>query len=126
MAKELTWRGKSEADLKTLDIPTFMKLVPSRQRRTLRRGFTPLQKRLLKRVDTDAKNIKTHCRDMLILPKMLGKTIKVHNGKEFLPVTITLEMLGHYLGEFAHTRKGVTHSAAGIGATKSSRAVSAR
>jgi small subunit ribosomal protein S19 len=63
---------------------------------------------------------------MVIVPAMIGKTIKVYNGKEFFPVMITGEMLGHYLGEFSHTRKGVSHSAAGIGATRSSKAISAR
>jgi len=57
---------------------------------------------------------------------MLGSIIRIYNGKEYFPVTITGEMLGHYLGEFSMTRKSVTHSAAGIGATRSSKAVSAR
>ena len=63
---------------------------------------------------------------MIIIPQFIGKNIRIYNGKEFIPLTITAEMLGHYLGEFAHTRKSVTHSAAGIGATRSSKSVSAR
>ncbi len=126
MAKEITWRGLTEASAMKLDLARFMELAGTRPRRTLKKGFTEAQKKLLHRLEADEKNIKTHCRDMVILPQMLGKTIKVHNGKEFLPVMITLEMLGHYLGEFSHTRKGVTHSSAGIGATRSSKAISAR
>lgn len=126
MAKELRWYGKTEPEVNETDMKHFMELLPARRRRSLKRGFTSAQKKLLKRIEADDKNIKTHCRDMVIIPSMLGKTIKVHNGKEFIPLTINLEMLGHCLGEFAHTRKMVTHSSAGIGATRSSRAISAR
>jgi len=126
MAKELTWHGKSEQEVTEMDIKEFMKLVPTRQRRSLKRGFTDAQKSLMKLVEVDDKNIKTHCRDLVIMPIMLGKTIRVYNGKEFFPVIVTLEMLGHYLGEFSITRKIVTHSSAGVGATRSSKSVSAR
>ena len=126
MAKEFRWQGKTEDEIKKIELRDFMQFIPSRPRRSLRRGFTEAQKRLLKRVESDDKNIKTHCRDMVIIPIMLGKIIKVHNGKEYLLVTITSEMLGHYLGEFSMTRKPVTHSSAGIGATRSSKAISAR
>ncbi|MBS3126761.1 30S ribosomal protein S19 [Candidatus Woesearchaeota archaeon] len=126
MAKVFTWRGKTEQELKQLDLKMFMGLVPARQRRSLKRGFTEQQQILLKRIEVDDKNIKTHCRNMIIIPQFIGKNIRIYNGKEFIPLTITAEMLGHYLGEFAHTRKSVTHSAAGIGATRSSKSVSAR
>src|SRR3990167_1696412 len=126
MAKEFTWKGKSEEAAGKLDLTEFMTLIPSRQRRSLKRGLTEAQQALMKRVESGENNVKTHCRDMIILPKMLGKTLRVYNGKEYLPIIITAQMLGHYLGEFSHTRKGVTHSAAGLRATRSSKAVSAR
>jgi len=63
---------------------------------------------------------------MIVLPEMLGKLIRVYNGKEYVPVAIEPEMLGHRLGEFTQTRKKVTHSAPGIGATKSSASLSVR
>lgn len=126
MAKEFTWKGKSEDEVAKLGLPEFMILVPSRQRRSLKRGLTEAQKALMVRIEAGENNVKTHCRDMIILPQMVGKTLRVYNGKEYLPIVITAQMLGHYLGEFSHTRKGVTHSAAGIGATRSSKAVSAR
>lgn len=126
MAKEFTWKGKSEDDASKLDLNEFMKLVPARQRRSLKKGFTEAQKSLMTRIEAGENNVKTHCRDMIIVPQMVGKTLRVYNGKEFVPVMIIVSMLGHYLGEFSHTRKGVTHSAAGIGATRSSKAVSAR
>lgn len=124
--REFKWQGKTEEEIKQLDMKEFIELVPSRARRSLKRGFTEAQKRLLKRIDTEDKNIKTHCRNMIILPQMVGMIIRVYNGKEFIPLTITAEMLGHRLGEFAHSRKMVSHSSAGVGATRSSKAVSAR
>lgn len=126
MAKELTWRGKTEEEVKKMDLKEFAQLITARHRRSLQRGFTEQQKKFLKVLNSGEDNIKTHCRDMIIIPAMVNKTFQVHNGKEFLPIKITVEMLGRYLGEFAHTRKAVKHSAAGIGATRSSKAISAR
>ncbi len=126
MAKEITWRGKLEEDVKKLDLKSFMALIPARQRRSLVRGLTEQQKKVLQSVEAGKNNIKTHCRDMVILPAMIGKTFKVYNGKEYIQVIVTLEMIGHVLGEFAMTRKSVSHSSAGIGATRSSKAVTAR
>jgi small subunit ribosomal protein S19 len=64
--------------------------------------------------------IKTHLRDMIILPDMIGVTIKVHNGKEFVPVSIRPEMVGHYVGEYSITNKRVQHGAPGVGSSRSS------
>jgi len=50
----------------------------------------------------------------------------VHNGKEFVPIDITIDMLGHRLGEFSVTRQKVKHGAAGIGATRSSASASVK
>lgn len=126
MAKEFKWQGLTEEELKQLELKEFIKLVPARSRRSLKRGFTDQQKILLKKIEKGEKNIKTHCRNMVILPNMIGLLIKIYNGKEYVPLGITSEMVGHYLGEFSLTRKGVSHSAAGVGATRSSKAVSAR
>ena len=130
MAKAITWRGKTEEEVKQMDFQEFLKLIPSGARRSLRRGssqgFSRQQKRVLEKVAEDDKNLRTHARNMIIVPAMLGKSLKVYNGREWLPVTITLEMLGHYLGEFSHSRKLVTHGSAGLGATRSSKAVSAK
>jgi len=126
MAKEFMWQGRTEDQIKKLDLKTFITLIPSRQRRSLTRGLNDEKKKLLKKVDANDPDIKTHCRDMVIVPSMVGKTIKVYNGKEFNMVMIGADMIGHYLGEFSHTRRSVSHSSAGIGATRSSKAVSAR
>jgi len=131
MAKEITYRGKTLDDLNNISLSDFMKIIPSRARRSLRRGFTDPQKRLLLRIKKEKegktkKLIKTHCRDLVIIPDMLGVMISVYNGKEFVPLQITQEMLGKYLGEFVSTRRKVQHSAPGIGATKSSAAMSVK
>jgi small subunit ribosomal protein S19 len=106
----------------------FINLLPSRQRRSLQRGLTPEQRILLEKMrkaqeaaskGEDA-TIKTHVRDMIVLPEMVGVKISVHNGKEFIPVEIRPEMIGHYLGEFAITNKPVRHGTPGIGASRSS------
>lgn len=124
--KEFFYRGKSLDELKKLSINEFAKLVPSRERRTLLRGATELQQAFLKEIEKGKNNVETHCRDVIIIPKMIGMTIKVHSGKEFVPVLIQEEMLGHRLGEFSMTRRRVTHNSPGIGATKSSSAASVR
>ena len=123
--KEFTYRGKKLEELKSLNMKDFMNLLPSRERRTLKRGFTEQEKILLKLLKTKD-NVKTHCRDMVILPTMVGKTIRIHRGKDFVSIEIQPEMIGHFLGEFALTRNKVSHSAPGVGATRSSSAVSVR
>ena len=124
--KEFTYRGKTIEELSKLSLNELSLILPSRQRRNLKRGFTDQQKILLKKIRNNEKNIETHCRDLIILPEMVGKTIKVHQGKTLVPVNIELDMIGHYLGEFALTRKRVEHSAPGIGATRSSASLSVK
>lgn len=125
MAKEIMFKGKTEKDFKIMNLNEYILITNSKQRRSLKRGFTEEQKRFLEKIKkfkskNNKKIIKTHCRDMPVIPEMLGLMIHVYNGKEFFPVNITVEMLGHYLGEFAMTRRKVQHSAPGLGATKSS------
>lgn len=131
MAKVFTYRGKTVEELQKMDLKEFAKLVPARQRRTLTKGFTDYQKKLLKKVKAAkegkySKTIRTHCRGIVIIPEMIGLKILVHNGKEFMPVVIAEDMLGHYLGEMVLTRQRVEHSAPGVGATKSSAAFSVK
>ncbi|HID25399.1 MAG TPA: 30S ribosomal protein S19 [Thermoplasmata archaeon] len=121
--KEFFYRGKTVEELSRMSIEELLPLFPARIRRTLRRGLTREQDKLIGDVDKaePGEVVKTHCRDMAILPSFVGKTIAVHNGKEFQRVTIQPEMIGHYLGEFALTRKQVKHSGPGVGATRSSK-----
>lgn len=123
--KEFNYRGKSLSELQKLSISEFAELLPARQRRTIKRGFTPEIIILMKNLETKSQ-LKTHCRDAIIFPSMVGKMIKIHNGNSFVAVTITEEMIGHLLGEFAMTRRQVKHSSPGVGATKSSQALSVR
>ena len=128
MSKEFTYRGYTISQLTNMPMDEFIKLLPSRQRRSLMRGLSPEQRTLFEKIRkakllaTKGKKavIRTHCRDMIILPEMVGLTISVHNGKEFVPVEILPEMVGHYLGEFAITTAKVTHGAPGLKATRSS------
>ena len=120
-SKDKFYRGKNVNDLKSLDIREFAKLVKSRARRSLLRNYDVVAAFVRKCEEKDAKNrpIKTHDRALVIVPQMVGKTIGVHNGKEFIRVIVTEEMLGHRLGEFSMTRKIAKHTKMGIGASKS-------
>jgi small subunit ribosomal protein S19 len=128
MPKEFSYRGHSLNSLTGMSMDEFINLLPSRQRRSLQRGLTPEQRILLeklreaKEVKKQGKevNIKTHVRDLIILPEMVGVKIQIHNGKEFVAVDVKPEMIGHYLGEFAVTNKPVRHGTPGIGASRSS------
>ena len=124
--KEFTYRGKTLQELQQLSVDELAALLPARQRRSLKRGFTEQQKILLNKVKNKKSNIETHCRDMIILPEMVDKIVNVYNGKEFSRFTILPDMMGHYLGEFASTRKKVAHHAPGIGATRSSASLSVK
>lgn len=126
--KQFYFKGKTLEELKALDVREFAKYIPSRERRTIMRNFDVTEK-FIKRCEekiAKGKQIRTHLRDAIIVPKMIGTIINIHNGKEFVQVRIHEEMLGHRLGEFALTRKEIKHGAPGIGATKSSAAASVK
>src|SRR4030043_609337 len=121
MPKNFQYRGRSVDDLKAMSMDEFINLLPSRMRRSLRRGLSNEQRIILERLRQDnGKPIKTHSRDMVVLPEMIGKTLLVHSGQEFVEVRINEKMLGHYLGEFVITNKLVRHGKPGIGASRSS------
>lgn len=116
--KEFTYRGLSEKEIKELPLHDFTKLVNARERRSLKRGLTKPQQILLAKISKGKTTVKTHARNMVIVPAMLGSTIKVYTGKEFFEVPITLEKVGKRLGEFALTRKVVKHTVSGVGSKK--------
>lgn len=126
--KEFTYRGHTIEELQGMSMDEFIKLLPSRQRRSLQRGLNTGQRTLLEKIRRAKKSqsegetavTKTHARDMVILPEMVGATLLIHNGKEFTSVEILPEMIGCYLGEFAITNKPVRHGSPGIGASRSS------
>lgn len=126
MAKEFLFRGKKLEELQKLSLKEFALLLNSKERRSLNRGLTHTQKKVLEHIEKGKKNIRTHSRDMIIVPQMVGQIIKVYSGKDWNIIDIDREKLGHRLGEFVLTRKKVAHSAPGIGATRSSAALSVR
>lgn len=118
--KQFTYRGKTINELKELEVREFAGYLPSRQKRTVLRNFQIIED-FLKRTKTKldrGKKIRTHNRDLIIVPKMIGMNIQVHNGRNFNNVLVEPEMLGHRLGEMSLTRSKVAHSKAGVGATK--------
>ncbi len=123
MAK-FEFRGKSLEEIKNMTLEEFSLMLKARQRRTLKRGLTERQKKLLEKIRKDPKKFhRTRSREMLILPEMVGIKMGVYSGKEYVQLEIKPEMLGHRLGEFVLTRRSVKHSAPGFGATRSSKFV---
>lgn len=132
MAKKFSYRGKAIEELREMGLEEFAKLLPSRERRSILRN---IDRTLMKRIDRaleeksngkEPKPIRTHKREIVILPKMIGLKFAVHKGNTFETFEVQEEMIGHRLGEFALTRKRLVHGKAGIGATKSSTAIKAR
>lgn len=123
--KKFSFKGKTIEELKKMELKDFTKLIPAKKRRTLSRGLPEQHKILLEKIKKyPTKSIKTHCRDMIVIPEMVGSNLLVYTGKEWTHVDIVEDMLGHRIGEFTLTRKKVAHSAPGVGATRSSAAVS--
>lgn len=124
MASDFKFRGKTLEELRDMSLEDFAELLDSGKMRSLLRGLDEDQKKLLEKVRSEDNDyVKTHARDMVILPEMVDSTIGIHNGQKFVEVEIEPEMIGHYLGEFAKTRKDVEHSAPGLGATRTSKHV---
>ena len=125
MVKTFSYKGKSVDELQKMPNEELFSLLNSRQRRSLKRGLSDNKKKLMSEIKLakEGKNknpIKTHQRDLIILPSMIGVTINVFSGKEFTPITISAEMIGHYVGEYVITNKRVNHGAPGVGASRSS------
>lgn len=108
--KEQTFRGKKLEELKSLDVREFAKLLPANRRRNVLRNFQEHEKFLSMVTKKKKKSVKTHKREIVILPELVGMKMQVHNGKEFVPVDITFDMLGHKLGEFSMTRVKAKHN----------------
>ena len=91
--KEFNYRGYSLEELQQMPLDNVIQLFPSRQRRSLKKGFLPRQKKVLEKIRKLKKEdnkggrpqiIKTHCRDMIVLPEMVGMTFGIYNGKTFV------------------------------------------
>lgn len=126
--KDFTFRGKTIEELSQLDTREFAKFLKSRQRRAVLRQFQVIENFITrsKKKEEKGKLIRTHLRNLVIVPRMVGMTINIYNGKTYVKIPIIPEMLGHRLGEFSVTRNKVQHGAPGIGATRSSAALSVK
>jgi small subunit ribosomal protein S19 len=125
LPKEFKYRGRSLEELTSMSTEALLELLPSRARRSLNRGVSDEKRKILEdaRAIKEGRyqgQIKTHARDMIVLPSMVGLTIGVHNGREFVPLEVKAEMIGRYLGEFVITNKKVVHGTPGIGSSRSS------
>ena len=126
---EFTYRGHTLEELQEMELDEVAELLPARMRRSITRGLSVEKEKLLEETreadeeETANDPIRTHLRDMPILPEMVGITYAVHNGQSFERVNVEPEMIGHFLGEFQLTRTDVEHGQAGIGATRSSKFV---
>ncbi|NYT17408.1 MAG: 30S ribosomal protein S19 [Methanomicrobiales archaeon] len=121
--EEFTYRGFRIEELRTMGMSELLPVMPARVRRKVTRGLTRGEENLLSRFRSGDAKIRTHLRDMIIMPEMIGKEVEIYNGKEFMKVELQPEAVFHYLGEFALTRRKVSHGSAGIGATRSSKYV---
>jgi len=119
--KEFTYRGYTMDELLKLPMSDIIELLPARARRTYIRGLNSEQESFVRRLRISEAPVRTHRREIPILPEFVGKIVNVYNGKEFSSLEIKPEMIGHALGEFAMTRKAVRHSGLGVGATRSSK-----
>ena len=111
--KVFKYKGYTLEELQAMSLEEVMELFPARQRRSLKRGFLPRQQIVLDKMRKLNKEgtkdgrpvvIRTHCRDMIVIPEMVGNTISVYNGKTWVPVYVTENLVGHKLGEFSPTR----------------------
>ena len=130
--KKFQLQGKPLDEITAMPEAEFVKMLDARARRTYRRTPGIKHDRLVKKLikvkaatkqGDKPKMVKTHLRNKLILPNMIGSVVGVYNGKSYVTVEIKPEMLGHYLGEFSITYKPVTHGRPGVGATHSSKFV---
>ena len=125
MARKFNYKGMTNEQVKAMSLDDFIKTIPSKPRRTLKRMGMQIKKFLEKYRDDKKKGKvhKTHFREMVVIPEMLDTTVLVYDGKSYVTVVCTAEMLGHRLGEYAITTKLVKHSGPGIGATRGSKTV---
>ncbi|MGA1793344.1 MAG: 30S ribosomal protein S19 [Thermoplasmatota archaeon] len=119
--KEFVYRGKTLEELQAMTLEEFTDLLPARARRTVTRGMQSKNPKFFKHLERGDEVIKTHSRDIVILPGMVNKKLAIHDGKQFVEVMVTPEMIGHTAGEFALTRRQVKHTGVGVGATRSSK-----
>ncbi|KAK9835040.1 hypothetical protein WJX81_006319 [Elliptochloris bilobata] len=128
--RKFTYRGVDLDQLLDMSTDDLVDLFPARARRKFQRGLKRKPLALIKKLRKAKREavsgekpdpVRTHLRNMIIVPEMIGSIIGVYNGKTFNQVEIKPDMVGHYLAEFSISYKPVKHGKPGIGATHSSR-----
>jgi small subunit ribosomal protein S15e len=124
--RKYSYRGIDLDKLLDLSNQDLMDLFRARQRRKFSRGIKRKPITLLKKLRKSKREtaygekpeaVKTHLRNMVIVPEMIGSVVGVYNGKQYINVEIKPDMIGHYLAEFSITYKPIKHGRAGMGAT---------
>lgn len=113
--KKFSYRGVDAEQLLGMSTEEFKPLLHSRGRRKLSSELPETHKKFLaklqkKKAEANGEKpavVKTHLRNVLVIPEMIGSVVAVYNGKVFNVVDVRPEMLGHYLGEFSITYKPV-------------------
>jgi small subunit ribosomal protein S15e len=134
--RRYTYKGIDLEDLVKLPRESFIKMLGSRQRRRLVGREVPhkyirfYKKCVAAKKDVPLgekpKAVKTHLRNAIILPELVGSVVGIYSGRAFIPVEIKPDMIGRYLAEFSITYKPVKHGRPGIGASKGSSAIELR
>uniref|UniRef100_A0A7S0QZU3 40S ribosomal protein S15 n=1 Tax=Pyramimonas obovata TaxID=1411642 RepID=A0A7S0QZU3_9CHLO len=128
--RKFTFRGVDLEALLELPTDKLVELFHARARRRFHRGLKRKPLALIKKLRKAKREapagekpdpVRTHLRNMIIVPEMIGSVIAVYNGKTFNQIEVKPEMVSHYLGEFSVSYKPVKHGRPGIGATHSSR-----
>lgn len=121
------YKGVDLKDLLDMSTEDFTALCSARVRRKFSRGLNAKPMGLIKKLraaraaaqpNEKPAIVKTHLRNMVIVPEMIGLVIGVYNGKVFTTVDVRPEMVGHYLGEFSITYTPVRHGRAGNASSK--------
>lgn len=124
--KKFVYRGIDLDKLLDMSLSEVIEVLPARIQRRFSRGLKRQHTTLLQKLRKAKQEagpmdkpapVKTHLRNMPILPDMIGNVVGVYNGKMFTAVEVKPEMVGHYLGEFSITYKPTLHRRAGLAAS---------
>mmetsp|Transcript_139452 Transcript_139452/g.197411 ORF Transcript_139452/g.197411 Transcript_139452/m.197411 type:complete len:135 (-) Transcript_139452:230-634(-) len=122
-AKKFTYRGMSLEQLLALPREELIEHFTTKQRRRFNRGMKHKFSRLMNKLKKAKQGlqpgekppaVKTHMRDGIFLPEMVGNVIGIYSGKEFVNVEVKFDMIGQYFGEFALTYKPLSHGKPGL------------
>lgn len=124
--KKYTYQGIELDNLKKMPLSDLKKHLPSALRRHINRGFSQEEYDLITHCSQDHADeaiITTKCRNMMVLPVMIGKIIGIHNGNQFVEVEIKPDMISRRFKDLVPTKSSKAHGRPGVGATSSSKFV---